>query len=150
MLFYVVRSYSNTFQPNVDSWFREMGKKLEKHSLPQANGCRAWLGGPTQGAYGQMSARMPLERSKKTQWVHRLAWLVANRSLTVPEGLEVSHRCHNGRCVEPTHLVAEDHSSNISRKDCKGKDCTKKHVPHCISQVILLKLSGVFLLFACS
>jgi len=114
-----------------------------------ANGCRLWLGGPVKGTYGQTSARLPLERCKKTQWVHRLSWLVANEAVRLPEGKEVSHLCHNGRCVEPAHLVAEVHEVNSSRRDCKGKKCSEKHTPYCISQVIFMKLS-LFLFCFCS
>lgn len=124
-----------TFQPNVDGWFVEMKDKLDNNSHIMANGCRIWQGGPKAGSYGQIFARLPMERSKKTQWVHRVAWMVANRAIKVPDGTEVSHLCHTGRCVEASHLLVEAHVLNQDRKSCKGRDCIKTHKPYCIDQV---------------
>ena len=35
--------------------------------------------------------------------------------------LEISHRCHENYCIEPTHLVLEAHTNNTKRSGCKGK-----------------------------
>lgn len=34
---------------------------------------------------------------------------------------ELSHLCHNARCVRPSHLVLETKSSNKARYACKNK-----------------------------
>ena len=34
---------------------------------------------------------------------------------------EISHRCHNGKCIEISHLLNETTSMNLSRNSCKKK-----------------------------
>ena len=94
-------------------------------------------------AYDQTSARLPLERCKKTQWVHWLAFIAANRVVRLAEGKEISHICHNGRCLELAHLVAEDHQINSSRRYCKGKKCSEKHTATPSLHFCLLSLKKV-------
>ena len=50
--------------------------------------------------------------------VHRVALLQKIREISLPEGLEASHLCHNKRCMEPKHIVAEPHAVNMSRNTC--------------------------------
>ncbi len=53
---------------------------------------------------------------------------MANRLVTVPDGLEVSHLCHNGRYVDPNDIVTKDHNINASRKDAKKRVVVKSTV----------------------
>ena len=47
--------------------------------------------------------------------------------------LEVSHLCHNGIGVIPTHLALETHETNLERISCKCQgQCTKQHQPFCL------------------
>jgi hypothetical protein len=51
-------------------------------------------------------------------------WFVLKKCIAgLPAGdrWEVSHRCHNPNCIEPSHLVIEPKSRNESRKICKYK-----------------------------
>lgn len=50
--------------------------------------------------------------------VHKAALLKKIRQISVPEGLEASHLCHNKRCMEPNHIVAEPHWINMTRTTC--------------------------------
>ncbi len=129
------------FQANVDQWFLEMSDKISKNSEMKPSGCREWLKGPYTNTYGKITGRMPLEKCKKTLYVHRIAYLVKERLVALPEGTEISHLCHNRRCVEPSHLRAEEHITNVERQHCKKQNsCTKNHTPHCIIQVYIMKI----------
>lgn len=33
---------------------------------------------------------------------------------------DISHLCHNNGCINPGHLIEEDHATNISRNGCPG------------------------------
>lgn len=62
-----------------------------------------------------------------------MAWLVSHHAVEIPCGTEISHICHNPRCVEPGHLVAEAEQINKERNHCKKQNvCTKLHDPNCI------------------
>ena len=75
---------------------------------------------------------------KITIRVHRVALLKKLRSVSVPEGLEASHLCHNKRCIALEHIVAETHAINQSRNSCAyrrqitgdAEFCTDDHEGH--------------------
>ena len=70
----------------------------------------------TSNKYVQTSRR--INGIKITIRVHRVALLKKIRSVQVPEGLEASHLCHNKRCINLEHIVAETHAVNQSRIEC--------------------------------
>ena len=93
-----------------------------------------WQRGPYRGteAYGQMQIWIPLEGSKwETVRVHRLMFFVHSKRLDIKtEPQEVSHMCHNMRCVNIDHLVLELSVDNYNRDYCrKKKKCTDTHTP---------------------
>ena len=51
-------------------------------------------------------------------YLHVLVYLLKNRLNTMPEGLEVSHLCHQTNCLNVLHLRAETRSVNMRRKRC--------------------------------
>ena len=38
----------------------------------------------------------------------------------IPDGLEISHLCHNCGCHNPDHLIAETHKENMQRSEGRG------------------------------
>lgn len=44
------------------------------------------------------------------------------------QGLEVSHLCDVQNCVEPTHIILESRSCNMSRRSCPGYCIHKQHL----------------------
>ena len=120
----------------MEDWFQLQIKKLKARSEAQPSGCILWIGGPCPQiqAYGRVRVKLPVAGSKsQVMYVHRLAYMTSRRVLELSPGLEVSHLCHQARCVEPTHLCLETHSTNQERVTCHLQGiCTKNHVPHCI------------------
>ena len=49
---------------------------------------------------------------------HRVALLKKMNITELPEGLEASHLCHNKRCMNVDHIIAEPHDINMSRNTC--------------------------------
>lgn len=102
--------------------------------------CNVWVGALHQGKYGKMLVDWP-DGTKCMERTHRIAFMAANKVMkgNLPSHdaggskLEVSHLCHNGVCVKPSHLVLETHEKNMERLTCqKQGHCCKLHNPHCI------------------
>ncbi len=100
------------------------------------SGCRIWQGGPynlSKYKYGIIKSKLPGELNSKTFGVHRLAYLAHNRIVNLPPDQEISHLCHQPRCVSINHLVAEPQDVNKQRAMCLDrKKCLELHVPFCI------------------
>jgi hypothetical protein len=59
-----------------------------------------------------------------------LVWASGNQ---VPDQSQVSHLCHNPRCLVPDHVVVESPKENNGRKGCRvWIDC-----PHCPRKIFL-------------
>ena len=66
---------------------------------------------------------------------HRAVYYGHHANETPHDEVEISHRCHNKRCVRIDHLVAESHSENCQRKICHKKGtsgCLGHTGPPCI------------------
>lgn len=72
---------------------------------------------------------------------HRLSYMLDQRILKEklprfsPNGdhLDISHLCHNPKCINPQHLILEPHSINIDRIFCRRiKQCINCHLPYCL------------------
>lgn len=53
------------------------------------------------------------------QKAHRVAWQIAFGS--IPQGLQILHRCDNMRCVEPSHLFLGTSADNNADMGSKGR-----------------------------
>jgi HNH endonuclease len=76
--------------------------------------CKRW-----EGKHNVRTGR-PVDNS---QHVPRIAYRVIyeREHGPIPEGCNVHHTCHNGWCVEPSHLVAlteEEHRQQHQRTHC--------------------------------
>lgn len=123
----------------MEDWLKTVLKKLQEHSVTMPSGCRQWTGGPSHGIckYGKTRTQFPAISGTSTAsqvvYVHRLAYMVSHRVAELPPHLEVSHLCHNPRCVEPEHLCLESHEKNSERISCHLQGmCTRLHIPYCI------------------
>jgi hypothetical protein len=84
--------------------------------LPEPNsGCWLWLGTTNRLGYGTISKRAKSNRI----FAHRAAYLVAHGS--IPDGLDVLHRCDVRCCVNPDHLFVGTHTDNMRDMMRKGR-----------------------------
>ena len=69
--------------------------------------CLLWKYSLNKGGYGQL----PIKGQGK-QLVHRLAFLQAGE--TIPDGMQVNHRCNRPYCLQPGHLYAGTSAQNAT------------------------------------
>ena len=63
---------------------------------------------------------LPLGARHQKIAAHVAAYMVNNVVLKPTGGLQVSHLCHNGGCVNPDHLLPETRAENLARNMCQG------------------------------
>lgn len=76
----------------------------------QPSGCWEWQGYVGEHGYGQFDSRFSVR-------AHRAVWLLMFG--TIPDNLQVLHRCDNKRCVRPSHLFLGTQKENVI--DCVEK-----------------------------
>lgn len=73
--------------------------------------CWEWMGRLNSKGYGRFCFQASL-------WLaHRFSWMLERG--TIPDGMNVLHRCDNRKCVNPNHLFLGTLSYNM--KDCFAK-----------------------------
>ena len=119
-------------QSTMEEFYNKYRVKLLEHSLVDAgSGCRLWQGCTKKGStpYGVIKAKFP-DGNWKTLHSHRLQYIVCNRELNLPDALEVSHLCHQPRCIEIGHLSLEPHAINADRQLCCNRGVCFGHGPY--------------------
>jgi len=100
---------------------------IYRRCVPEPNtGCWLWIGNYEAHGYGA------IEMKGKRYLAHRYAYLVFKGE--IPEGLELDHLCRTPACVNPDHLEAVDHRTNILRGvspmafKAKSDTCPRGHL----------------------
>jgi hypothetical protein len=107
-----------------------LAERLEaKTKRCECGGCWEWTGGLRRG-YGLIQA------DGKTVSVHRVSWELANGP--IPVGMQVLHRCDNGKCLNPDHLFIGTQKDNIEDAVNKGRK-PEKFRPIPIESVRLIR-----------
>ena len=76
-----------------------------------ANGCWEWRGAKNPKGYGNIR----VDSYGPAKSTHRVAYteLVG----PIPNGMEIDHLCRNRACINPQHLEAVDHATNVRRSE---------------------------------
>jgi HNH endonuclease len=78
------------------------------------SGCWLWTGSVRKRFnYGAFLYRGKYERA------HRAMWLISGR--TIPDGMQLLHKCDVPCCVNPDHLFLGTHLDNMRDMDAKGR-----------------------------
>jgi len=89
--------------------------KVDKSAGPE--GCWLWTGCKIHHGYGMLNTG---GKHGQNKLAHRISWEL-HHSESVPEGIEVLHRCDNPSCVNPAHLFLGTQKDNVSDMIAKGR-----------------------------
>ena len=95
--------------------------RFESKFIPEPNtGCWIWLAQTDKHGYG----RFFIDGAKTT--AQRASWLIYRG--TIPDGLEIDHKCKLRCCVNPDHLQPLSKPANLAQRAFAKKDsCPKGH-----------------------
>ena len=125
------RSYAASFlskmQNPLDRLLVQFQEKIDRQGCHRAGigNCEIFQGKARQSD-GYCYLTYTFLKTVTTCTVARAKYCILNRTspLDIPAGFDVSHICHNHRCLEANHLVLEPHAVNARRKMCvTGQQC---------------------------
>jgi len=77
------------------------------------NGCWEWNGAMSHQGYGK------IKRKGKYLQAHRVSYEFFVDD--IPKGMQINHRCHNRKCVNPYHLYVGTHNDNMRDMVVSGR-----------------------------
>lgn len=102
------------------------GEILKFCSTAEDQQCKIYTG-TIQGGYGIISKTIHGRRYRA--YAHRIVIFHHSGVTSLPSGSEVSHLCHNKRCINIDHLSVEPHAVNNTRIHCYNeRHCSSNHV----------------------
>jgi hypothetical protein len=88
--------------------------RLEQSTMPVTeSGCWIWLLRVDTPGYGRIAA------NRSSVPAHRVSWVTYRG--TIPDGMQVLHKCDVRCCVNPDHLFLGTHSDNMRDMYAKGR-----------------------------
>ena len=88
--------------------------KLRFFSKAVKNGdCLEWSGSLNKHGYGVA------RHNKSVMLAHRVSYLMSNGE--IPDGMCICHKCDNPKCINPDHLFAGNHSTNMEDMRIKSR-----------------------------
>lgn len=102
----------------------------EKYVINDATECWEWQGATVGIGYGVIGG----ERGGKSIPAHRFSY--SHYIGPIQDGHVICHRCDNPCCVNPTHLYAADHHTNMREMAQKGRarSLSRDEVEKCIAR----------------
>jgi hypothetical protein len=82
--------------------------------VQKTNDCWLWTAYTDSNGYGEIHCK---NGNSRVEYAHRISWMIHFGS--IPEGMEVCHKCDVPRCVRPDHLFLGTQYDNIH--DCIDK-----------------------------
>lgn len=82
---------------------------LKESALRKLGPCWLWKAHKDDSKYGQF------KYAGKALWAHRFSYAMFRG--TIPDDLQIDHRCHNPQCVNPHHLRRKTKSSNVAESN---------------------------------
>ena len=95
--------------------------KLDKNGpipshKPELGPCWVWTAVRHEFGYGLINL---CDAKQKIERAHRVAWILAHGS--IPDGMDVCHRCDNPPCARLSHLFLGDATINLRDASAKGR-----------------------------
>jgi hypothetical protein len=98
--------------------------------IPEPNsGCWLWLGAVNRLGYGLVTRRS----ASKAIFAHRAAYIAAHGS--IPQGMDILHRCDTPLCVNPDHLFSGTHTDNMRDMIRKGRHVALRGEAHWAARI---------------
>jgi len=110
-----------------------------RHSLTDQYGCIESQKQPTK-KNGYVQASIQISDGQVKVLAHIVAWMTQSDQMP-SKGEDISHLCHNSKCLNPNHMTIESKKANNLRKGCQVKfkcPCCEheavvcRHNPKCI------------------
>jgi len=99
-------------------------ERFESKFIPEPNtGCWLWDASLDTGGYGSFSVAGTNQRA------HRVSYEMYTGS--IPQGLELDHKCNVRSCVNPDHLEPVTRSENQKRSYHRGRVGGQSKKTHC-------------------
>lgn len=77
--------------------------------------CWEWTGTRESYGYGRLGWK------RRRYLAHRMAWLLHNKTESIPAGMSVMHTCDNPLCCRPDHLSLGTHLQNMQDAAIKNR-----------------------------
>jgi hypothetical protein len=77
--------------------------------VKKTDGCWEWQAALSEDGYGRFYTKTSTGKAAVSK-AHRMAYELSVGP--IPDGLQIDHKCHNPRCVNPKHLRTATHKQN--------------------------------------
>ena len=105
---------------------------------PDEDVCWEWQASRYPKGYGRVAFQ------GKTNYAHRIAWMLANGEFELPEnGKVIRHSCDNPPCCNPKHLILGTQQENCQDREDRWRRSYRRITEERKSDVAILYLSGL-------